>query len=480
MASSVLSPPSTLPLFINGKEVTTSLTFDVVSPVDQKFLYHSAAATEDDAIAAVESAQQALKSWRKTKPGDRRKILLRAADLFDEHGAELRSFNERETGATDYMAAFDHSLIGEGCRSAAGLIAAMTGHVTTVADEGRAGVTIREPYGVIYSMTPWNAPLALGSRAVIGPIAMGNTVVLKGPEAAPGVTWAMTKIFHEAGLPAGVLNTIVHRPEDGAKIANAVIPHPAVRKINFTGSTAVGSIIAAQAGKHLKPMVMELGGKAPSIVCEDADLRLAAKECAMGAFLHAGQICMSTERILVQSSIAPQFKEVLRATMDSIFGSAPAPQLVNAPPVAKNKKLVEDAVSKGANLVYGDVAHDTGSKTSMKPIILEGVKKGMEIYYTESFGPTVSIITFETDEEALEVANDTSYGLAAAVFTRDLRRGMRLAREIETGAVHINSMSVHDETALPHGGAKSSGFGRFNGIIGLDEWTRWKSVTWDE
>ncbi|KAL8243897.1 hypothetical protein R6Q59_010155 [Mikania micrantha] len=473
-------PPSIVPIWINGKQTTTPLTFDVISPVTQKVLYKASAITEDDAIAAIASAQNALKTWRKTKPIERRSILLKAADLFEQRGAELQEYNKTETGAAETMAAFDHSIIVEACRSAAGLISAITGQVPTTAAPGSAAMLVKEPFGVVYSIAPWNAPLALGGRSVIGPIAMGNTVVLKGPEAAPGIYWKMTEIFHEAGLPAGVLNTVFHRPEDGAKIANVVIPHPAIKKVNFTGSTAVGRSIAALAGKNLKPVLMELGGKAPSIVCHDADLTVAAKHCALGAFLHAGQICMSTERILVHSSIAAEFKETLKSTMDAIFGSAPVPQLVNAPPVAKNKSLLQDAISKGAKVVYGDAEHDTGSETSMKPVILEGVKKGMEIYYTESFGPTVSILTFETEEEALEIANDTDYGLSSAVFSQDLRRAMKIAKEIETGAVHINSMSVHDESALPHGGAKSSGWGRFNGIVGLDEWCRWKTISWDE
>jgi acyl-CoA reductase-like NAD-dependent aldehyde dehydrogenase len=265
-------------------------------------------------------------------------------------------------------------------------------------------------------------------------------------------------------------------------VTTALIANPAVKKINFTGSTGVGSIIASLAGKHLKPTVMELGGKAPSIVCEDADIQTAALSCALGAFLHGGQICMSTERILVNEKIIDKFRVALKATMDQLFSEQGmgVPQLVNAAPVEKNKKLLADALSKGASAIYGDPKADHESKTRMAPVIIENVKPGMDIYHTESFGPTVSLYSVKSDEEALEIANDTDYGLASAVFTEDLRRGLKIAKRIETGAVHINSMSVHDEPALPHGGAKKSGFGRFNGIPGLQEWVRSKVITWKD
>lgn len=280
------------------------------------------------------------------------------------------------------------------------------------------------------------------------------------------------------------MNTIYHRTSDAAKVTTALISHPAVKKINFTGSTAVGAIIASQAGKFLKPVVMELGGKAPSIVCEDADIGNAAFQCALGSFLHAGQICMSTERILVNAKVADQFREALKGAMDQLFAvkadGTGAPQLVNSLPVTKNKKLLDDAISKGAKAIYGDPSHNESSATRMRPVIIENVNEKMDIYHTESFGPTVSLYVVENDEEALRIANDTEYGLSSALFTEDLKRGLAIAKQMETGAVHINTMSVHDEPALPHGGVKKSGFGRFNGVAGLDEWTRTKVITWKD
>jgi acyl-CoA reductase-like NAD-dependent aldehyde dehydrogenase len=228
----------------------------------------------------------------------------------------------------------------------------------------------------------------------------------------------------------------------------------------------------------LKPTLMELGGKTPTIVCDDADLEQAALGCALGAFLHSGQICMSTERILVHTAVADKFKAVLKATMDQLFAQQPGLILVNEAPVLKNRQLLQDAISKGAKVVFGDPEHKADIKTAMRPVVLENVQEGMSIYHIESFGPTVSLFVVQSDDEAVKIANDTDYGLAAAVFTEDLRRGLRIAKNIQSGAVHINSMSVHDESALPHGGYKKSGYGRFNSLEGLEEWVQTKTVTW--
>jgi acyl-CoA reductase-like NAD-dependent aldehyde dehydrogenase len=291
--------------------------------------------------------------------------------------------------------------------------------------------------------------------------------------------WGICSVFHEAGLPAGVLNLLFHEPANAASVTQMLIADPEIKKINFTGSTMVGRIIGKLAGEHLKPVLLELGGKAPAIVWEDADLDNAAVQCALGAFLNSGQICMSTERIIVHKKVRAAFEKKLVAAIDDIFGAqTDAPVLINAGGVARNKKLIEDALGKGASLLYGDPTAQEASATRMRPVVISGVSDEMDIYRTESFGPTVSLYEIETEEEALRIANDTEYGLSSAVFTEDLRRGLRFAKEIETGAVHINSMTVHDESALPHGGAKASGYGRFNASQGLSEWVRTKTITY--
>jgi acyl-CoA reductase-like NAD-dependent aldehyde dehydrogenase len=315
-------------------------------------------------------------------------------------------------------------------------------------------------------------------RAIAYPLACGNTAILKGSELSPKIMWAMVSCFHEAGLPAGVVNYIVHTPQDAPAITQALISQPVIKKINFTGSTGVGRIIAKLAAEQLKPVLLELGGKAPAIVWEDADVTLAAEQCVLGAFFNSGQICMSTERIIVHTAIYATFKVALGVAMEKMFPQKGDTQvLITSAAVSKTTKLVHDALGKGATIVAGHSPSSDAISTRMRPVAVEGISKQMEIYATESFGPTVALFEIETEEEALELANDTEYGLSSAVFSADLGTAMRIARGIETGAVHINSMSVHDEPGMPHGGAKASGYGRFNADAGLSEWTRTKTLT---
>jgi acyl-CoA reductase-like NAD-dependent aldehyde dehydrogenase len=286
-----------------------------------------------------------------------------------------------------------------------------------------------------------NAPYILGLRSVIYALAGGNTCILKGSELSPRCFWAIGTALNEAGLPAGALNVIYHQPKDAARITTALIEHPAIKKVNFTGSTAVGRIIAQTAGKNLKPVLMELGGKASAIVLDDADLKKAATQCALGAFLHSGQICMATERILVHKNIKPQFVEAFKGAAEGIFGGdKPSPVLIASAGVEKNKRLIGEAVKSGAKVIHGDHEKDEthpetkeSSKTRMRPIIVDGVNKDMELYHAESFGPSVSLIEVSSEEEAIQIANDTEYGLSGAVFTENLARGIRVARQIESG-----------------------------------------------
>lgn len=260
-----------------------------------------------------------------------------------------------------------------------------------------------------------------------------------------------------------------------------MIEHPALRHVNFTGSVPTGRKIAKICGENLKPCLMELGGKNPAIVLEDADLNKAAAECVAGAFLNAGQICMGTDRIYVHDSVAPKFLEVIKATLTAMSKEGPsAPQNVNsAASKTRLAKLVNDAISQGAQLVAGSLSQD-GSPSTFTPTILTGVSPNSTLYNEEAFGPLVDIRTFSTEEDVVKMANSTPYGLHAAIFTRDLRKGLAMAKRIEAGAVHINSMTVHDEPALPMGGMKNSGWGRFNAEEGIDAFLQRKAVTWDD
>ncbi|KAK5049573.1 hypothetical protein LTR84_004502 [Exophiala bonariae] len=469
-----------VPLWIDGREVFTQETFDVISPVDGKVSWRASSANESDVMAAVEAASTAFLSWSKTKPAERRSVFLRAHALLIEKRDLAKKYSYVETASSETQFAFEYNAGMELCLQLANLPAAMTGTVPETNEAGSRAMIIREPYGVVLGIAPWNAPHVLGLRACLAPLAVGNTVILKGPELAPATYWNFVSILHEAGLPRGCLNTIYHAPQSAASITQLLISHPAIKKVNFTGSTKVGSIVARLAGQNLKPCLLELGGKAPAIVCEDADLSLTAQQCVLGAFIHSGQICMSTERIIVHSKILADFKQALKAAFEEIISQGKPTVLITEVAAKRNKELLEDAVSKGARAVCGDLATPFGASNTLHPVILENVTKEMNLFYSESFGPSVAIFPVKSDEEALALANDTEYGLSSAIFTEDLRRGMQLARGIETGSVHINGMTIHDEPWLPHGGAKRSGFGRNNAIEGLQEWTRTKVITWKD
>ncbi|KAI1032074.1 hypothetical protein LB505_005699 [Fusarium chuoi] len=468
----------TVPFLINGSDHTSERAVDVVSPASGEVVHRYHSADVKDANAAVEAAAEAFKSWRKTRPSERRDLFLKAAEIMEKRRDELRKYSMSETGSDATWADFDISTGISHLKEVAGRIGTLEGAIPTVSDPNTTALVLREPYGVVVAIAPWNAPYILGTRSVVFPMAAGNTVVFKASEVSPRTLWAIADVFREAGLPDGVLNVIFHERANAAAVTAALIEHPEVKKINFTGSTPVGRIIGKLAGENLKPVILELGGKAPAIVWEDADLDLAALQCTLGAFMNSGQVCMSTERILVHKNVKDEFEKKLSATIEQVFSSkADAPILVASAPVEKNKALIKDAISKGASLVHGNPDVEESSKTRMRPIVVRDVTTEMDIYKSESFGPTVSLMAIETEEEAIKIANDTEYGLSSAVFTSDLQRGLRIAREIETGAVHINNMSIHDESGLPHGGAKASGYGRFGASAGLDEWTRTKNIT---
>jgi acyl-CoA reductase-like NAD-dependent aldehyde dehydrogenase len=286
----------TVPLLINGKEVTTSTTFDVTSPSTSKKLWKSSAVSKAEALEAVSAAASAFASWSKTKPIYRRNILLRAADLLEKRSEEAQKYMSEETGALAAFCGFNTVTTLEMFRDVASRIApALQGEIPVCQEEGQSALLLKEPYGVVLGIAPWNAPYILGLRSVIYALAAGNTVVMKGSELSPRCFWLLGSILTEAGLPAGCVNIIYHRPQDAAEVTTALIEHPLVKKINFTGSTPVGSIIAATAGKNLKPVLMELGGKASAIVCEDAELENAAVQCALGSFLH---VCNSPKNFV--------------------------------------------------------------------------------------------------------------------------------------------------------------------------------------
>ncbi|MBA1138874.1 aldehyde dehydrogenase [Mesorhizobium neociceri] len=468
-------------LLIDGdkRDASGSASFERMDPFTGKLATRAAAASIADANAAVEAAAAAFKTWSKTGPGERRALLSKAADVMDSKVGEFTKLMMEETGATGPWAGFNVMLAAKMLREAAAMTTQISGEVIPSDKPGTLAMAIRQPAGVCLGIAPWNAPVILGTRAIATPIACGNTVVLKASEMCPGTHRLIGQVLVEAGLPKGVINVVTNDPKDAAVIVEALVAHPAVRRVNFTGSTKVGRIIAELAGKHLKPALLELGGKAPLVVLDDADIDAAVNAATFGAYMHQGQICMSTERLVVDEKVADEFVAKLAARASQLPAGDPRGHvvlgsLISSQAADKMEELVADAVAKGAKLVAG--GKRTG--TVVEATLLDHVTPAMRVYAEESFGPVKPVIRVKGEDEAVRVANDTEYGLSSAVFSRDIRRAMAVAARIEAGICHINGPTVGDEAQMPFGGVKGSGYGRFGGKASIAEFTdlRWLTI----
>ncbi|NHB66587.1 aldehyde dehydrogenase [Acinetobacter sp. GFQ9D192M] len=468
-------------LLIHGQSVAASSgqTFERISPIDGSVASISAAATLSDVDRAIESAHEAFKTWSALSPTDRRLKLLKAADLMDQKTEQFIQTAIHEIGSTATWYGFNVHLAANMLREAAAMTTQIDGSIIPSDVPGNMAMGIRVPCGVIVGMAPWNAPVILATRALAMPLACGNTVVLKASEACPATHRLIGEVLHEAGIGDGVVNVITHAAQDAPQIVERLISHPLTKRINFTGSTHVGRIIAETAAKYLKPVLLELGGKAPVIVLDQADLDEAVNAVTFGAFFNQGQICMSTERVLVEEKIADIFIEKLVAKVKTIRAGnplesdAPLGVLESLKAAARIGKLIEDAREKGANLPLGlDI-----DGAIMQPTIVVNVTKNMQIYAEESFGPVCTVQRFKTVDEAVELANDSEFGLSAAVFSQDLAQALAVAKRIESGICHINGATVHDEAQMPFGGVKQSGYGRFGSKVSVTEFTELRWVT---
>ncbi len=468
-------------LLIGGADVAAAdgATFERCDPVSGAIASSAAAGGVADATRAADAAAAAFPAWAALGPNARRKILNAAADLVEAKAGEFIAVMTAETGSTGPWGGFNAHLAAGILREAAAMTTQIKGEIIPSDKPNCLSLAMRQPVGVCLGIAPWNAPVILGIRAVAMPLACGNTVVLKASELCPATHCMIGTVLREAGLPAGVLNVVTNAPRDAAAVVEALIVHPAVKRINFTGSTRVGKIISETAARHLKPVLLELGGKAPLIVLDDADLDAAVDAAAFGAFMNQGQICMSTERIIVDEKIADTFVEKLAGKAKQLPAGNPRDHvvlgaLISTEAAEKVDQLVADAVGKGAKIAAG------GSRdgTIMQATLLDHVTPAMRIYAEESFGPAKSVIRVRGVEDAIRVANDTEYGLSAAVFGRDIARAMEVAKRIETGICHINGPTVADEAQMPFGGVKGSGYGRFGGQAAIAEFTdlRWITI----
>lgn len=472
----------TTQLFIGGSDVgaTDDATFDRRNPISGDVVTTAAAASPDDARHAVDAAAAAFPAWSRTGPGERRTLLLAAADALQERADDFRDAVTSETGSPGHWSDFNLGLAASMLREAAGLTTHVAGEVIPSDVPGSLSMAVRQPAGVVVAMAPWNAPIILGVRAIATPLACGNTVVLKGSETCPRTHRLIIEALHAAGLPDGVVNYVTHAADDAPAVVEAMIAHPGTRRVNFTGSTRVGREIAKVCAEHLTPVVLELGGKAPLVLLDDADVDASVDAAAFGAFANSGQICMSTERIIVDETIADEFVEKLAAkasglpTGDPATGQVVLGSVVDRATVDRCNALVDDAVAKGGTVVCGGRSDDT----LMAPTLVDHVTPDMDIFTDESFGPVKGITRVNGVDEAVERANDTMYGLSAAVFGRDAARALDVAHRIESGICHVNGPTVHDEAQMPFGGVKASGWGRFGGVAGVHEFTdlRWITV----
>ncbi len=455
------------------------MEFSRLNPLTGEVASSAPAMKAADIPAIAAKAAAAFPAWAAQGPNARRAVLMKAAAALESRAEAFVAAMMAEIGATKGWALFNLGLAAGMVREAAALTTQITGEVIPSDKPGCLAMALKEPVGVILGIAPWNAPIILGVRAIAVPLACGNAVILKASETCPRTHELIIEAFAEAGFPEGVVNVVTNAPEDAAEVVGALIDAPQVKRINFTGSTGVGRIIARRAAEHLKPCLLELGGKAPLIVLEDADLDEAVKAAAFGAFMNQGQICMSTERIIVVEAVADEFakrfaaKAASMATGDPREGTTPLGAVVDQKTVTHVNALIADAAAKGAKVIAGGPA----DSVLMPATVVDGVTADMNLYRDESFGPVVAMIRARDAAHAVELANDTQYGLSAAVFTRDIAKGLTIARQIQSGICHVNGPTVHDEAQMPFGGVGASGYGRFGGKQGIDSFTETRWIT---
>ncbi len=468
--------------FLNGEWVGAAggATFDDGDPFTGEVVAHVAAGTREDARRAVEAAAGAFASWSQTVPAERQRIFLAAADILESRRDEVVSLLARETGCTFGFGMFQMGFVPGLFRQAAALAYSPLGQVIPSDHPGTLAMGIRRPVGVVGAIAPWNAALILSARSIAAALALGNTVVLKPSEWSPisgGLLWG--EIFAAAGLPAGVLNIVTHAPGAAAPIGDELVENPAVRRINFTGSTNTGRKLAEAGGRNLKRVLLELGGSNPLVVLADADLDYAVNAATFGAFLHQGQICMSTRRIIVEQPIAEEFVSRLATKTSGLtVGDPKVPSniigpLINADAVELVRSRVADAVAKGAKVLAGGEVEGA----CFQATLITDVPAGSDLATHETFGPVAAVEIVGSADEAVARANATAYGLSAGIITSNPERGFALAQQIDSGIVHVNDQTVGDEPQMPFGGVKDSGFGRFGGQAVVDEFTELRWIT---
>ncbi|KAM5343279.1 hypothetical protein ACJ41O_014245 [Fusarium nematophilum] len=475
-------------LFINGqyRPSSTGGTFPVVNPMTGNVIYECAAASVEDYSQAIDHAHEVFKTWSQIAPSARRLILLKAADILETYlEKDAPETLSSEVSAVKSWVQLNIKATANVLRDTAGLATHIKGEIIPADRPGTMILVERCPVGVVFAISPWNAPVNLTARAIACPLICGNTVVLKPSEFSPKSQHLVVRALTEAGLPPGCLNFLPSAANDAPAVTEFAVKHPKVLRVNFTGSDTVGRVIAGWAATCLKQCVLELGGKAPVLVLEDANITDAVEAVVFGALSNSGQICMSTERVIVHSAIAKEFKAALleRAAEVRVGNHEQDPSvsmsgLYSASSCSRVAELVRTAVLEGAQLLTGDCTPSGPNKTILAPHILDGVTPSMSVFQKETFGPIICLTEASSDEEAIELANNSEFSLCASVFSQDVMRALKVAKQVRAGSCHVNGPTVYIEAPLPNGGTGgSSGYGRFGGMAGVEEFTERKIVS---
>ena len=466
-------------MYIDGRWRTGTGTFADLNPSDNSVWATIPDGGRSETRSAIEAAQEAFYEWAEMPFTHRANHLLKVAEIWESRIPEFVAAMQSEGGGWVGKGRFESGYVAEVFRAAAAMTYEAIGEVLP-SEHGKFSTAVRYPMGVVAVISPWNFPGILSSRGFAFPLAAGNTIVLKPSEDTPycgGLFFA--EVMEEAGIPKGVFNVITCSRENVVKMGDELIENPLVKGVSFTGSTQVGRSIAAKCGAYLKKCCVELGGKDSLIVRADADMERATQAANFGSFMHQGQICMSVEKVLVQRSIFNEFLEkfVARAARLKVGNTADPENvigpLINDRQVDRVKSQLEDAIAKGAKVELGGKIEGR----FVYPTILTGVTPAMLVYQDETFGPVVPVIPFETDEEAISIANDTEYGLSSGIITADEEKALQMARQLETGMCHVNCSSVNDEPNVPFGGAKASGLGRHGGRWSMETFTDTRWIT---
>ena len=481
MLDSAQNTPNIKGMYIDGQWISAPRQFDDLNPSDGSVWARIPDGGAPEARQAIDAAHKSFRAWADLPFQHRAGLMLKCADIVERRAADFIAAAQFEGGGWYGKGVYETKAVPEIFRAAAAVCYAPVGEVLPSL-HGKVSTAVRVPMGVVSVISPWNVPGILATRQFSFTLAAGNTVVLKPSEETPymgGIFFA--EVLEEAGVPPGVFNVVTSSRDRVAEMGDELVDNPLVKGVAFTGSTAVGRRIAAKCGAHLKKCCIELGGKDSLIVLEDADMDRATSAASFGAFMHQGQVCMSVEKVLVQEQIYDQFLNDFKARAAKIKTGNVADKsnvvgpLINDCQAAKVAHQLEDAVAKGAKIELGGGVNGR----FIEPTIVTGVTQDMDIWRDETFGPVAVVVPFRDDAEAVNMNNDTEYGLSSGIITANEERALELARHMETGMCHINCAPINDEPHAPFGGSKASGIGRYGGRWSLESFSETRWITLD-